>query len=227
MNYDHDKVDEVALALLFLTLGEPMGDNHRAWKGMAWEVSNRLYEKGWIEDPRNKNESLVLTQSGREACIRLFKEHFWKPANTQDSLFPLPIDMKQLVWLYQLPESELTFWVRYLDSATGEIMAQEYDEETHAPRPASDFSADPRYLPIPVQSDAAYLEDVREYAAALREGDLKSALFSVLEHPASATEAVRQIRSLLHNHEKWEKWYGKRTRQRLLDWLASHGIEPR
>lgn len=223
MDYDQDKVDEVALALLFLTLDS----DNRAWKGMDWDVSNRLHEKGWIEDPRNKNESFVLTRSGREACIRLFKEHFWKPTNAEDTLFPLPIDMKQLVWLCQLPESEPTYWFRYLDSATGEIMAQEYDEETHAPLPAPDFSADPRYLPIPVQSDAEYLDDVREYAAALREGEIKTALLSVLEYPTSITEAARQIRSLLHNHEKWEKWHGKRARQRLLAWLASHGIEPR
>ena len=72
MEYNHDKVDEVALALLYLTLG---GDN-RAWKGMAWEISNRLHEKGWIEDPRNKNKSFVLTAAGREPCIRFFERHF-------------------------------------------------------------------------------------------------------------------------------------------------------
>lgn len=72
MDYDHDKVDEVALAFLFLTLGS----NNRAWKGMDWEVSDRLYEKGWIENPRNKNQSFELTAAGREACIRLFRKHF-------------------------------------------------------------------------------------------------------------------------------------------------------
>ncbi len=74
MDYDQDKVDEVALALLFLTLG---ADN-RAWKGMAWEVSNRLYDKGWIENPRNKSKSFELTEAGREACIQLFQTHFGK-----------------------------------------------------------------------------------------------------------------------------------------------------
>jgi hypothetical protein len=72
MDYDQEKVDEVALALLYLTLGS----DSRAWKGMSWEVSNRLYEKGWIENPRNKNQSFELTPAGREACIRLFRKHF-------------------------------------------------------------------------------------------------------------------------------------------------------
>jgi hypothetical protein len=72
MDYDQDKVDEVALALLFLTLG----DDNRAWKGMDWNVSDRLYQKGWIENPRNKNQSFKLTDSGREACERLFRQYF-------------------------------------------------------------------------------------------------------------------------------------------------------
>ena len=72
MEYDHDKVDEVALALPYLTLG----DGNRAWKSMAWEISDRLYEKGWIEDPHNKNKSFVLTRAGREACICFFEQYF-------------------------------------------------------------------------------------------------------------------------------------------------------
>ena len=36
--HDQDKVDEVTLALLFLTLH----DDCRAWKGLDWDVMNRL-----------------------------------------------------------------------------------------------------------------------------------------------------------------------------------------
>jgi hypothetical protein len=233
MQYNHDKVDEVALALLYLTLGEPLGDSNRAWKGVAWEVSNRLYEKGWIEDPRNKNESLVLTKAGREACIRLFKQYFWEPTassnehNAPANLFPLPIDMERLIWLYQLPENEPTFWLRYLDSATGEIMAEQYDEESGAIQPTADLSSDPRYLSIPAQSDAEYLDDIREYTAFLQQGELKTALTNLLEGQ-EFTPAVRiEIRSLLRNHDRWEKWQRKRIRQRLLVWLASYGIKPK
>jgi hypothetical protein len=49
-NYDIDKIDEMALALLYLTLH----DNYRAWKGFDWDVLNRLFEKGLIEDPKNE-----------------------------------------------------------------------------------------------------------------------------------------------------------------------------
>jgi len=53
---DIDKIDEVALALLYLTMGDD-GSGMRAWKGIDWEVMDRLYEKGFIYDPKNKAKS--------------------------------------------------------------------------------------------------------------------------------------------------------------------------
>ena len=43
IEYDNDKVDDMMLALLYLTTFEG-GLNLRAWKGMDWEVSDRLHE---------------------------------------------------------------------------------------------------------------------------------------------------------------------------------------
>jgi hypothetical protein len=76
MDYDTEKVDEMALALLFLTYFEEYGAT-KAWKGMAWEVSNRLYEKEYIHDPKNKNKSVVFTKDGYKKCKELFIKHFW------------------------------------------------------------------------------------------------------------------------------------------------------
>jgi len=72
MDYDKDKVDEMALALLFLTLH----DGPRAWKGLDWEVTNRLHEKGLILDPVGKAKSLVLTEEGLQRGRELFLHHF-------------------------------------------------------------------------------------------------------------------------------------------------------
>jgi len=47
MEYDKDKVDEMVLALLFLTLH----DGYRAWKGHDWSAINRLHKKGMIANP--------------------------------------------------------------------------------------------------------------------------------------------------------------------------------
>jgi hypothetical protein len=75
MEYDLDKVDEVVLALLQLTrCGEA-----RAWKGHDWDTLERLYEKGYILDPKNKAKSVVLTEEGERRSCELFEKHFAKP----------------------------------------------------------------------------------------------------------------------------------------------------
>jgi len=71
-NYDHNKVDEVVLALLQLTLH----DSYRAWKGFDWDTLDRLYEKDWIENPRSKAKSVVLTEEGFAKSTRLFQQYF-------------------------------------------------------------------------------------------------------------------------------------------------------
>jgi hypothetical protein len=70
--YDEEKVAAVVLALLYLTLH----DGNRAWKGFDWDVLNRLYEQGWIENPRSKAKSVELTEKGLAESARLF-EHFF------------------------------------------------------------------------------------------------------------------------------------------------------
>ncbi|PEN14464.1 hypothetical protein CRI94_05410 [Longibacter salinarum] len=80
MEYDGDKVDDVMLALLWLTaFDEEIGDDviqTRAWKKMAHRHMDRLHEKGWIEDPRGKNKSVVFTAEGRKRSHDLFEQLF-------------------------------------------------------------------------------------------------------------------------------------------------------
>src|SRR5450432_3344548 len=72
MEYDKDKVDEMVLALLFLTIH----DGGRAWKGHDWEAMNRLHTKGMILNPVGKAKSVVLTEQGEKRCEELFLKHF-------------------------------------------------------------------------------------------------------------------------------------------------------
>jgi len=74
MDIDEDKIDDTALALLFLTLHE----KSRAWKQIDWEVLNRLHKKGLILDPINKSKSVVLTEEGLEQSELLFRKLFEK-----------------------------------------------------------------------------------------------------------------------------------------------------
>ncbi len=83
MDYNTEKVDEMALALLFLTSFEEYGAM-KAWKGMAWDVSNRLYEKGYILDPKNKNKSVVFTEEGYKRCRELFEKHSGLDSGTSE-----------------------------------------------------------------------------------------------------------------------------------------------
>ena len=77
MKYDQDKVDEMALALLFLvTSGHQEGHGARAWKGLDVNILGRLQAKGWIEDPMTKSLSLHLTESGYQKSKELFAKHF-------------------------------------------------------------------------------------------------------------------------------------------------------
>ena len=72
MEYDRDRVDEVVLALLYLTLHQ----DGRAWKGFDWEALNRLHEKGMIGNPVSKAKSVVLTEEGEAESKRLFHKYF-------------------------------------------------------------------------------------------------------------------------------------------------------
>ena len=72
MNYDTDKIDDMVLALLWLTVH----DEVRAWKGHDWDAMDRLFQKGYIDNPRGKAKSVVLTEEGLERSEELFKRYF-------------------------------------------------------------------------------------------------------------------------------------------------------
>ncbi len=69
-----DKIDEAALALLYLTLH----DGCRAWKGFDWDVLGRLHNKGMIDNPVGKVKSVVFTPEGLERAKTLFEAMFKK-----------------------------------------------------------------------------------------------------------------------------------------------------
>jgi len=72
MSLNKDKIDDAALALLYLTLH----DHDRAWKGIDWGVLGRLHDKGMIHDPMGKVKSVVFTQEGLDRAKRLFETMF-------------------------------------------------------------------------------------------------------------------------------------------------------
>lgn len=73
--WDEEKIDDCALAVLSLTLH----DGNRVWKGIDFEVMDRLFQKGYILDPANKNKSVAFTADGlakaTKLCDRLFTKN--------------------------------------------------------------------------------------------------------------------------------------------------------
>ncbi len=69
MDYDEEKLDEVVLALLYLTLFTEHGVT-RAWKGHDWDVLNRLCEKG--PDQRSEEQEQICGVE-RRGCQRISK----------------------------------------------------------------------------------------------------------------------------------------------------------
>lgn len=72
MKIDKDRIDDAVLALLQLTLH----DRNLAWKGLDWDVLDRLHAKGLISDPRTKTKSVGLTEEGRQQSENLFQNMF-------------------------------------------------------------------------------------------------------------------------------------------------------
>lgn len=74
MELDEDKIDAAALAILALTLH----DESRAWKGIDFDVMNRLHEKGLIHNPVGKTKSVCFTPEGLAEAKRQLQKHFAK-----------------------------------------------------------------------------------------------------------------------------------------------------
>jgi uncharacterized protein YvpB len=74
MEYNKDKVDEIALAMLYLTSFKS-NDSIRAWKSIEWETMQRLYNKGYIGNPKSKSKSVILTNEGAKQSEEMFKKY--------------------------------------------------------------------------------------------------------------------------------------------------------
>jgi len=75
MEDDQDKDDEVALALMYLTLQEDY-NAERAWKGYDRDILDRLHAKGWIHNPKSKAKSVAFTQEGLAKAEEFFAKYF-------------------------------------------------------------------------------------------------------------------------------------------------------
>jgi hypothetical protein len=75
MEIDWKKVDELTLALMYLTTFDDRGEP-RSWKGYDWDVLGRLHAAGLISNPVTKAKSVVLTDDGVRRSRELFEKFF-------------------------------------------------------------------------------------------------------------------------------------------------------
>lgn len=214
MDYNRDKVDEVWLGLLFLTLGE----DNRAWKGIAWEVSHRLYEKGWIESPYNKNQSLQLTDEGRTACIASFQQHFSNDTSSSSgsALAKIRVKMDELIQVCQRLEDDSTKY--FLDTLSGKIVSVLSHE-------SENLSSDPRYLLVPVDTERLFVDAVRRYMRSTRKSKLKAEIRRVFyEDESDGADLSRALQQLLADDRRWQSWQYRRAHKRIQEWLKTYQI---
>ncbi len=84
MQIDTEKIDNMTLALLYLVLWDEKKHGLRAWKGFDWSTLNRLYEKGFLSNPKGKSKSVSITPKGYKRSKELFEEHFINLDNDKD-----------------------------------------------------------------------------------------------------------------------------------------------
>jgi hypothetical protein len=77
VDYDRDKVDDAVLALMALNFHSDRYET-RAWKSFDWDAMDRLYEKGFISDPKSKAKSVAMTDEGLARADELFEKFFGK-----------------------------------------------------------------------------------------------------------------------------------------------------
>jgi hypothetical protein len=75
MEYDKDKVDDLTLALLYLTSSHDQYGT-RAWKGLDQAVLDRLHAKGYVNDSNGKGPTLELSEEGARLSKELFQKYF-------------------------------------------------------------------------------------------------------------------------------------------------------
>jgi hypothetical protein len=77
MDINEERVDEISLALLYLTTFKDKS-GFRTWKTYSWDVLDRLHESGYIENPQSKAKSVLLTDEGVTRSKALFEKYFGK-----------------------------------------------------------------------------------------------------------------------------------------------------
>jgi hypothetical protein len=76
LDYDRDKVDEMVLALLYVTISDEAEWGALTSKSHDRNALDRLHARGYLSDPKSKGASLFLSPEGLAMARDLFERHF-------------------------------------------------------------------------------------------------------------------------------------------------------
>jgi hypothetical protein len=96
MEYDNNKIDEMVLALLYLTSFDQKVVI-RAWKSHDWDALDRLYEKGYISDPKSKANQLLFLMKDLNYLKNYLRTILQKPPNKRFNADGLSSSMSKSV----------------------------------------------------------------------------------------------------------------------------------
>jgi hypothetical protein len=69
------KIEEAVLALLYIHSMNERGVR-RSWKTYDWDVTQRLFEQGFIDNPQGTRKSVLLTPEGEKVGKALAEKLF-------------------------------------------------------------------------------------------------------------------------------------------------------
>lgn len=223
LRYDADKVDEIMLAVLYLTLDQ----EGRAWKGMDFNVSDRLYQKGWIEDPISENKSIELTRRGREASAALFERYFAVVEIQQNE------EVSEVSTILEIPVIEFEYFYGddeddgsiFLDCLTGQLVSRPQiahmreDETIYRAKnglPAWHFGIGSRFLLIPYKNLQYALDGARKWTKRLPDSARKTALMEWLKTSMDSSEPSFEHPDFL---ERWDQFLSSKFQKRVQEWI--------
>ncbi len=139
----------------------------------------------------------------------------------------LNVDLEELAFAFEEASWEVEY---YLDLESGEVVMvgdpHLFGPEMEAVREQVESDYGARYVAVPKPHTREAYGDMEEFVLTVEEAGLQDLLEVAIDGPG----AFRRFKNVLGRYpetrEEWFRFKAARTRQRVVDWLNSIGVEP-
>lgn len=219
MEYNQDKVDEVALALIYLNCDS----DSEAWKDIAWSVTDRLHAKGYIYHPGSHQRKLIFTKKGATRSRELFLKHF---TDQEVELTPLApavilehnsnINYNFDLLLYELEyafEEDDCRKQSFLNLQTGEIVSSFPAALTGGP-----------WLLVSQLKNQDWVEAFRDFIKTVQNDKAHSWIEQSLHMGNPVKSFYNRIRRYPEEEQRWRHYKREFVQKRIFTWLKANRI---